>query len=72
MHDMKKEASGSDASFVVRPSGFEPLAYRVGVIRPSSWEALRRNVLIEIAQIFGILKKNLGSLVGQGFRGFSR
>ena len=31
MHDMKKEASGSDASFVVRPSGFEPLAYRVGV-----------------------------------------
>ena len=27
----KKEASGSDASFVVRPSGFEPLAYRVGV-----------------------------------------
>ena len=31
MHDMKMESSGSDASFVVRPSGFEPLAYRVGV-----------------------------------------
>ena len=30
MLDMKKEASGSDASFVVRPSGFEPLAFRLG------------------------------------------
>mgnify|MGYP000136241269 CR=1 FL=1 len=72
MHDMKKEASGSDASFVVRPSGFEPLAYRVGVIRPSSRKALRRKGLVEIAQISAILKKNLGSLIEQGFRGFSR
>lgn len=55
MHDMKKEASGSDASFVVRPSGFEPLAYRVGVIRPSSRKALRRKGLVEIAQISGDL-----------------
>lgn len=55
MHDMKKEASGSDASFVVRPSGFEPLAYRVGVIRPSSRKALRRKGLIGVAQISGDL-----------------
>ena len=72
MHDMKKEASGSDASFVVRPSGFEPLAYRVGVIRPSSRKALRRKSLVGVAQISAIMEKNLGSLIGQGFRGFSR
>ncbi len=58
--------------FVVRPSGFEPLAYRVGVIRPSNRKALRRKGLVEITQIPSILKKNLGSLIGQGFRGFSQ
>ena len=57
---------------VVRPTGFEPAAFRVGVIRPSSRNPPRRNGLIEIAQIFGILKKNLGRLAAQGFRGFSR
>lgn len=67
MHDMKKEASGSDASFVVRPSGFEPLAYRVGVIRPSNRKTLRRKDLVGVAQIFAILKKNLGILARQGF-----
>ena len=61
-----------DGCFLVRPTGFEPAAYRVGVIRPSSRKALRRKGLIGVAQIIGILKKNLGSLVGQGFRGFSR
>lgn len=55
MHDMKKEASGSDASFVVRPSGFEPLAYRVGVIRLSSRKPLWHNGLVGVAQICGIL-----------------
>lgn len=55
MHDMKKEASGSDASFVVRPSGFEPLAYRVGVIRPSSHKPLWYKALVGIAQISGDL-----------------
>ena len=58
--------------FLVRPTGFEPAAYRVGVIRPSSRKPLRRNGLIEIAQIFGILKKNLGRLAAQGVRGFLR
>ena len=57
---------------MVRPTGFEPAAYRVGVIRPSNRKALRRKGLVGVAQIPGILKKNLGSLIGQGFRGFSR
>ena len=57
---------------MVRPTGFEPAAFRVGVIRPSSRKALRRKGLIGVAQISGILKENLGSLIGQGFRGFSR
>ena len=52
---------------LVRPTGFEPAAFRVGVIRPSSRKALRRKGLVEIAQIFGILKKNLRSLAGQDF-----
>ena len=57
---------------MVRPTGFEPAAFRVGVIKPSSRKALRRKALIGIAQIFAILRKNLGSLIGQGFRDFSR
>ena len=56
----------------MRPTGFEPAAYRVGVIRPSNRKALRRKGLVEVAQIFTILKKNLGSLTGQDFRGFLR
>ena len=57
---------------MVRPTGFEPAAFRVGVIRPSSRKPLRRKGLVGVAQISGILKKNLGSLIGQGFRDFSR
>jgi len=57
---------------MVRPTGFEPAAFRVGVIRPSSRKALRRKGLVEIAQISAILKKNLGSPAGQGFQGFLR
>ena len=41
--------------FVVRPSGFEPLAYRVGVIRLSSRKPLWHNGLVGVAQICGIL-----------------
>ena len=52
---------------LVRPTGFEPAAFRVGVIRPSSRKALQGKGLVEIAQIFGILKKNLRSLAGQDF-----
>ena len=58
--------------FLVRPTGFEPAAYRVGVIRPSNRKPLRCNGLIMIAQIFAILKKNLGRLATQGVRGFLR
>ncbi len=57
---------------MVRPTGFEPAAFRVGVIRPSSRKALRRKGLVEIAQISAILKKNLRSLSRQDFRDFSR
>ena len=53
--------------FLVCPTGFEPAAFRVGVIRPTNRKTLRRKGLIGIAQIFGILKKNLRSLAGQGF-----
>ena len=42
---------------MVRPIGFEPAAFRVGVIRPSSRKALRRKGLVEIAQISAILEK---------------
>ncbi len=55
---------------LVRPTGFEPAAFRVGVIRPSSRKALRRKGLVGVTQISTILKKNLGSLTGQDFRGF--
>ena len=44
-------------NIVVRPTGFEPAAYRVGVIRPSSRKALRRKGLVGIAQISAILEK---------------
>ena len=52
---------------LVRPTGFEPAAFRVGVIRPSSRKVLQGKGLVEIAQISAILKKNLRSLAGQGF-----
>jgi len=69
----KKSVKSCDfTDFLVRPTGFEPAAFRVGVIRPSSRKALRRKGLIGVAQISGILRKKLGSLTGQGFRGFSR
>ena len=69
----KKTSEQSElCSDVARPTGFEPAAFRVGVIRPSSRKALRRKGLIGVAQISAILKKNLGSLIGQGFRDFSR
>ena len=57
---------------MVRPTGFEPAAFRVGVIRPSNRETLRRKGLVGVTQISAILKENLGSLTGQDFRGFSR
>ena len=51
----------------IRPTGFEPAAYRVGVIRPSSRKALQGKGLVGVTQISVILKKNLGSLTGQDF-----
>ena len=57
---------------LVCPTGFEPAAFRVGVIRPSNRKPLRRRGLIGLAQISTILQKNLGSLAGQDFRDFSR
>ena len=40
---------------MVCPTGFEPAAFRVGVIRPSNRKALRRKGLVGVAQICGIL-----------------
>jgi len=51
----------------IRTSGLQSRSYQA--VKP---EALRRKGLIGVAQISAILRKNLGSLVGQGFRDFSR
>ena len=57
------EASGTPDW--IRTSGLQSRSYQA--VKP---EALRRKGLVEIAQIFAILKKNLGSLIGQGSGGF--
>ena len=62
-------------STLVRPAGFEPVAYRVGVIRPSSRKALRRKGLVGVAQISAILKKTseaLSDRASEVFRGSSQ
>ena len=51
----------------IRTSGLQSRSYQAVKL-----EALRRKGLVEVAQIFAILKKNLGSLTGQDFRGFLR
>ena len=65
-----KTPASKSRCLLVRPTGVEPAAFRVGVIRPPNRKLLRHSSLIGIAQILGILKKNLGSLAGQGSRGF--
>ena len=57
---------------MVRPTGFEPAAFRVGVLRPSSRKALRRKGTVGIAQICVNLQKKPGGLMGQGLPAFSR
>jgi len=51
----------------IRTSGLQSRSSQA--VKP---EALRRKGLIGVAQISAILRKNLGSLTGQGFRDFSR
>ena len=60
-----KESHPSGGSLLVRPTGFEPAAYRVGVIKPSSRKALRHKGLVGIAQISAILKKTSEALQGR-------
>ena len=50
---------------MVRPTGFEPAAFRVGVIRPSNRKALRRKGLVGIVQISAILRKTSEALQGK-------
>ena len=60
---------------MVCPTGFEPAAFRVGVIRPSSRKVLRRKGLVGVAQISAILKKNseaLSDRASEVFRGSSQ
>ena len=57
---------------MVRPTGFEPAAFRVGVIRPSSRKALRRKGLVGVAQIYGDLREKPVGLAAQGLPAFSQ
>ena len=63
-------------SFIlVRPTGFELAAFRVGIIRPANWKALQGNGLVGIAQISAILEKTSKALQGKTskvFRGSSQ
>ena len=55
--------SGQVGSFIlVHPIGFEPAAFRVGVIRPSNGNPLRRKEFSRFAQFFGIYGKSPESL----------
>ena len=52
----------------IRTSGLQSRSYQA--VKPET--SLRRKDLVGFTQISGIFKKTLGSLAGQGFRGFSR
>ena len=47
----KKTTCRNMSSFLVRPTGFEPAAFRVGVIRRSNVKLLRRSRFSDSAQI---------------------
>ena len=57
---------------MVRLTGFEPAAFRVGVIRPSSRKPLRPKGTVGIAQICVNLQEKPGGLMGQALPAFSR
>ena len=59
-------------STLVRPTGFEPAAFRVGVIRRPNEKALRPSGLVGFGQICGELQKNPGGIAVQCLRGFFR
>ncbi len=56
---------------LVRPAGFEPVAYRVGVIRRSNGKSLQANGFVSFGQICEELQKVPGGIAVQCLRGLS-
>ena len=57
---------------LVRPTGFEPATFRVGVIRRSTGKLLGANGFVGFRQIFMELQKTPGGIAVQRLRGFLR
>ena len=55
---------------VVRPTGFEPASYRVGVIKPSSRKPCGARVWLRLHKFPAIYEKTLEPLWRKGFGGF--
>ena len=72
----KKEKTHSNTRVrlftLVRPAGFEPVAYRVGVIRRSNGKPLQANSFVGFGQICRELQKIPGGIAVQCLRGFLR
>ena len=50
---------------LVRPTGFEPATFRVGVLRPSKEKPLKRKGFGRIAQFLQHLRKMPGAIAAQ-------
>ena len=68
----KRRTRWSVSFFLVRPAGFEPVAYRVGVIRRSTGKALGPSGFVGFGQIYGKLPKIPGGVAAQSLREFLR
>ena len=56
--------------FMVRPTGFEPAAYRVGVIKPSSWKPCGARAWLRLHKFPAIYEKTSEPLWRKGSGGF--